>query len=47
MTNPMTTGPTDQGAQPTLIALVWLWVAVPFAYGIWELFTKITQLFTS
>ena len=31
--------------RPALIALAWLWVALPFAYGAWQLFTKITQLF--
>ncbi|MET7622746.1 hypothetical protein [Streptomyces sp. NPDC005408] len=25
---------------------VWLWVAVPFAYGLYELIHKATQLFT-
>ena len=28
-----------------LIALAWVWVAIPFAYAIWQLFAKITQLF--
>jgi hypothetical protein len=28
-----------------LIALAWVWVAVPFAYAIWQLLAKITQLF--
>jgi hypothetical protein len=27
------------------ITLTWLWVALPFAYGVWQLFSKITQLF--
>ncbi|MGW1092652.1 MFS transporter small subunit [Streptomyces sp. NPDC002596] len=30
----------------TLTAVVWLWVAVPFAYGLYELIRKATQLFT-
>ncbi|MGW3623602.1 MFS transporter small subunit [Streptomyces sp. NPDC000880] len=27
-------------------AAVWLWVAVPFGYGLYELIRKATQLFT-
>ncbi len=30
----------------TLTAAAWLWVAVPFAYGLYELIRKATQLFT-
>ncbi|AGJ53841.1 hypothetical protein BCL80_108279 [Streptomyces avidinii] len=29
-----------------LMVFVWLWVAVPFAYGLYELARKATQLFT-
>jgi hypothetical protein len=29
-----------------LIALAWLWVLVPLAYGLYELVRKATQLFT-
>ncbi|MET9096393.1 MFS transporter small subunit [Streptomyces cyaneofuscatus] len=29
-----------------LIALTWLWVGAPLAYGLFELFRKATQLFT-
>lgn len=47
---------TDQPAGPELhdyrptvpaayIALAWLWVAVPFAYGVFELALKVKQLF--
>lgn len=28
------------------MVLVWLWVAVPFGYGLYELTRKATQLFT-
>jgi len=28
------------------MVFVWLWVAVPFAYGLYELARKVTQLFT-
>ncbi|ABK73109.1 MFS transporter small subunit [Mycolicibacterium smegmatis] len=35
--------------QPTVpkvyIALAWLWVAVPFAYGVYQLLLKVGQLF--
>ncbi len=27
------------------ITLAWLWVSLPFAYGVWQLFSKVTQLF--
>jgi len=27
------------------IALAWLWVAIPFAYGVVELILKVKQLF--
>jgi hypothetical protein len=37
--------------QPTVprayIALAWLWVGIPFAYGFYELLIKVTQLFTT
>jgi hypothetical protein len=45
MTNPSTAAPTVRFASPALIALAWLWATVPFAYGIWELLSKVTQLF--
>ncbi|GFG49966.1 hypothetical protein CQY20_25605 [Mycolicibacterium agri] len=28
-----------------LIALAWLWVAIPFGYGVYELIMKVQQLF--
>ncbi|WP_020666320.1 MFS transporter small subunit [Amycolatopsis nigrescens] len=28
-----------------LMVLAWLWVGVPFAYGVYELVLKVTQLF--
>jgi hypothetical protein len=28
------------------MTFVWLWVAVPFGYGLYELIRKATQLFT-
>ena len=46
---------TDQSAdlelheyQPTVpaiyIALAWLWVAIPFGYGVWQLLLKVGPL---
>ncbi len=32
--------------QRTLLAVAWLWVALPFTYGLVELIRKATQLFT-
>jgi hypothetical protein len=35
--------------QPTVhrvyIVLAWLWVGIPFAYGVYELLLKVKQLF--
>ncbi|WP_425484834.1 MFS transporter small subunit [Amycolatopsis anabasis] len=28
-----------------LMVLAWLWVGLPFAYGVYELVRKVTQLF--
>lgn len=47
------TGTPDQTApgqsavnrNPLLIA-AWLWVAIPFGYGVYELIRKVTQLFS-
>lgn len=39
MTNPTTT------VRPAAITLAWLWATLPFAYGVWQLVSKITQLF--
>ena len=45
---------TDQSVelhdyQPTVprayIVLAWLWVAIPFSYGVFELVLKVKQLF--
>lgn len=29
----------------TLLVIAWVWVGVPFAYGVYELVRKATQLF--
>jgi hypothetical protein len=39
---------TEQQERPThtpLMVLAWAWVTVPFAYGVYELIQKVTQLF--
>jgi hypothetical protein len=48
----MTDQPSDAELheyQPTVpavyIALAWLWVSIPFAYGLYELLLKVKQLF--
>jgi hypothetical protein len=49
MTNPSQAGPSDRQPDrpvgPALVTLAWLWVALPFTYGVWQLVNKITQLF--
>ena len=35
----------DGALNPALIALVWLWVLVPFGYGLYQLVIKIPALF--
>ena len=45
MTNP--SSHTQPDPRQALIALAWLWVAIPFTYGVWQLFTKVTQLFST
>jgi hypothetical protein len=32
--------------RPLLLILAWLWVVLPFAYGVYELIRKVTQLFS-
>ena len=38
-----------QDYEPTVpkvyIALAWLWVGIPFAWGVYELLLKVTKLF--
>ncbi|GAA4198224.1 hypothetical protein GCM10022252_48310 [Streptosporangium oxazolinicum] len=33
------------GNNTSLMILAWSWVGIPFAYGVYELFQKLTQLF--
>ena len=30
-----------------LMVIAWLWVGLPFAYGLWQLIVKVVQLFQS
>ncbi|MCY1703020.1 MULTISPECIES: MFS transporter small subunit [Deinococcus] len=41
------TRPSEQtaSASPLLIALTWLVVLIPLAWGVWETLVKVTQLF--
>ena len=34
-------------SSPVVIAVAWLWVTVPFAYGVWQLLIKLVNLFSS
>jgi hypothetical protein len=43
-----TSGSSTEGAlSPVLVALVWLWVLIPFSYGGYQLVIKIPALFGS
>ncbi|WP_425458439.1 MFS transporter small subunit [Amycolatopsis rhizosphaerae] len=35
----------NEGRRSWLLALAWLWVGLPFAYGVYELILKVVQLF--
>jgi hypothetical protein len=43
MSSDSSQSPPDRRA---LIALAWVWVGAPLAYGLYELVQKATQLFT-
>ena len=43
----MTKSDTDRRVPPALVGLPWLWVGLPFGYGVLELVTKATQLFSN
>ncbi len=36
---------TPVPSRTTLLVIAWLWVALPFAYGVYELIRKVAQLF--
>jgi hypothetical protein len=35
----------DHAVSPVLVVLAWLWVLVPFGYGLYQLLIKIPALF--
>ncbi|MHA6798641.1 MFS transporter small subunit [Bounagaea algeriensis] len=37
---------TPTNPRPALLAVTWLWVVLPFGYGLVELARQIVQLFT-
>lgn len=37
--------PTGSGNRSVLLAVAWLWVLIPFGYGLYELIRSMTQLF--
>lgn len=41
---------TEQSQRPpsrtALLFIAWLWVVLPFGYGVYELIRKVTQLFS-
>ncbi|SEP45991.1 MFS transporter small subunit [Amycolatopsis saalfeldensis] len=36
---------TRSGARTALLVIAWLWVLVPFLYGVYELILKVVDLF--
>ena len=42
----LSTGSRAEGAlHPGLVGLLWLWVLIPFGYGVYQLVVKIPALF--
>nr|WP_281256047.1 hypothetical protein [Amycolatopsis australiensis] len=41
----MMTEPASKPNRVPLIVLAWAWVVLPFAYGVYQLFLKLVQLF--
>ena len=39
------TASSEGGLNPVLAGLLWLWVLIPFSYGIYQLVVKIPALF--
>jgi hypothetical protein len=37
---------TEHPVSPALIALAWLWVLIPFTFGIYQLVIKVPALFS-
>lgn len=38
-------GATERAYNPALMVLAWLWVLVPFSYGLYQLVIKIPAIF--
>ncbi len=47
MTTPDPTTPRPPAANPAVATVAWLWVLVPFGYGVYELLIKLPALFSS
>jgi hypothetical protein len=39
-------GPAS-GAQSVIMIIAWLWVLIPFLWGVWELLIKVVPLFSA
>jgi len=39
-------GSTQSPARTVITAVAWLWVLVPFLYGVWQLLIKVVPLFS-
>lgn len=37
--------PKERPVPPVVVGLAWLWVVIPFGYGLWALLQKIPALF--
>jgi len=46
MSTPTDSAVTKPAASMPLVVLAWLWVAVPFGYGLYQLLIKIPALFS-
>lgn len=42
----LTESRAEGALNPVLVALVWLWVLIPFGYGVYQLVVKIPALFS-
>ncbi|MDT8914542.1 hypothetical protein [Amycolatopsis sp. PS_44_ISF1] len=45
MSAPATEGTARSGGRTLLLVIAWLWVLVPFGYGVYELIRKVVDLF--
>ncbi len=42
----LASGRAEGGLSPVLVALIWVWVLIPFGYGVYQLVIKIPALFS-